>query len=120
MLDTCKSARSYCRRQCCRKDETRSKAAHEITEDGRTCYVSADRPKRFGQRALDHRQALSKPFLLGNATATRSIEPDRMDLVEIGERSVHLGDVAELCNRCDIAVHRVDRFERNQFGKRRI
>ena len=52
---------------------------------------------------------------LGNAAAARPVEPDRMHLVEIGHRPVRLGDVAQLGDRRDVAVHRIDRFERDQF-----
>ena len=39
-----------------------------------------------------------------------------MDLVEIGHRTVRVGDVAELGDRGDVAVHRVDDLEGDQLG----
>ena len=33
---------------------------------------------------------------------------------------MRLGDVAQRGDGCDVAVHRIDRFERNQFWRGRI
>ncbi len=43
-----------------------------------------------------------------------------MDLVEIGHGAVRLGHVAELGDRRDVAVHRVDRFEGDELRELRI
>jgi hypothetical protein len=48
------------------------------------------------------------------------MEADRMDLVEIGHRSVPLRDIAQLRNGRDIAVHRIDRFETDQLWPARV
>ena len=44
---------------------------------------------------------------LGDAAAARAIHPDRMHLVDIGHRLVLVGDIADLGDGSDIAVHRV-------------
>ena len=43
-----------------------------------------------------------------------------MHLVEVGERVVALGHVADFGDRRDVAVHRVDAFEHHQLGQRRV
>ena len=57
---------------------------------------------------------------LGHARAAGAVHADGMDLVEIGERAVAVGEVADLVDRRDVAVHRVDQFERHDLGRRRI
>jgi hypothetical protein len=43
-----------------------------------------------------------------------------MDLVEIGHRAVPLGDIANLRDRCDIAIHRINRLEADELRPPRI
>ncbi len=43
-----------------------------------------------------------------------------MDFVQIGHGVVSFRDVAELRDRRDIAVHRIDRFERDQLWRMRV
>ena len=52
---------------------------------------------------------------LGDAAATRAIQADRVHLVEIGHRAVTLGDIAQRGDRCDIAVHRINRLEADEL-----
>ena len=73
--------------------------------------VAADDAEGLAERALDQRDAVHQPALLGNAAAARAVEPDRMDLVEVGHRAVLLGDIEDLADRGDVAVHRVDALE---------
>ncbi len=44
-----------------------------------------------------------------------TVKPDRVNLIEIGHRAVMLGDVAQLGDRRDVAVHRIDGFEANEL-----
>src|SRR5215813_15541368 len=44
-----------------------------------------------------------------------TVEPDCMHLVEVNHRGEALGNVAELADRRDVAVHRVDRLETHQL-----
>jgi hypothetical protein len=43
-----------------------------------------------------------------------------VDLVEIGERAMAMGGVADRADRRDVAIHRIDRFEGHDLGRRRI
>src|ERR1700732_1859838 len=56
----------------------------------------------------------------GDPTAARAVTPTSMDLVEIGHRAIPLGDIANLCDGCDIAIHRIDRLEADQLRPPRI
>ena len=57
------------------------------------------------------------PSRFGNAAAARAVHADRMDLVEIGQRAIAVGEVADRGDRGDVAVHRIDAFERDQLGR---
>ena len=58
---------------------------------------------------------MRQAFALGHATAARPVEADRMNLVEVGHGAVFVGEIANLGDRRDVAVHRVDRFECDEF-----
>ena len=57
---------------------------------------------------------------LGDAAAARPVHADRMDLVEIRQRAVAFGDVADLADRRDVAVHRINRLEGDDLRRRRV
>ena len=40
-----------------------------------------------------------------------------MHLVEVGQRAIFVGKVADRRDRGDVAVHRVNAFERDQLGR---
>ena len=46
-----------------------------------------------------------------------AVHADRMDLVEVGQRVILVGEVADRGDRRDVAVHRIDAFERDQLGR---
>ncbi len=54
---------------------------------------------------------------LGNAAAALAVHADGMDFVEVGERIILVGEVADRGDRRDVAVHRIDAFERDQLGR---
>ena len=54
---------------------------------------------------------------LGNAAAARAVHADGVDLVEIGERVIFVGEVADRGDRGDVAVHRIDALEGDQLGR---
>ncbi len=65
-------------------------------------------------------EAVHDAVALGDAAAARAVEADGVDLVEIGHGAVALGDIAELGDRRDVAVHRIDGFEADQLRPRRV
>jgi len=100
--------------------QVRREAANEIA-DCRGCRdIAADDAERLRKRALDHGQAMAQSVPVGDAAAPRTIETDAMNLISIGHGVVSLGDIAELLDRRDIAVRRIDRVERDQFRHMRI
>src|SRR4029077_13163162 len=58
------------------------------------------------------------PF--SDPSAVRAVHADGMDLVEIGHRVIPLGDIANLYNWRDIAIHRIDRLETDELRLPRI
>ena len=120
MLDRGARAGGDMRRQGRREDEARREAANEINQRLRPGDIAADNAKGLAQRAFDDCEAVHQAFALGNAAAMIAVEADGVDFVEISHRAKLIGDVAELLDRSDIAVHRVDAFEGDQFRGSRI
>ena len=118
VADAGERAGRHCRRQGRGEDEAGGEAAHEVAQRGRGRDVAADDAEGLCQRAFDHGQPVAQAFALGDAAAARAVEADGMDLVEIGHRAVRFGDVAELGDRRDVAVHRVDGLEGHQLRRR--
>ena len=54
---------------------------------------------------IDRRSAY--PFAFRDAAATRAVEADGVHLVEIGDRAMGVGDIADLGDGRDVAVHRI-------------
>ena len=54
-------------------------------------------------------------FSLGNAAAARAVHANRMHFVEIGQRVIFVGEVADRRDRRDVGFHRIDAFERDQL-----
>jgi hypothetical protein len=82
--------------------------------------VAADHAECLGQRALHDVDLVEHAVALGHAATAVAVHADGVDLVEVGERVVAMGDVAHLADRRDVAVHRVDRFEGDDLGPGRI
>ena len=50
----------------------------------------------------------------GDAGAARAVHADRMDFIDIGHGAILLGEVADLAERGDVAVHRIKALARDQ------
>src|SRR5215831_17909681 len=96
--------------------KARRVTAQKIDEGGRPRNIPADHAKGLAEGALDHRWAVHDPVALGDTAAAGAVEPDGVHLVEIGHRAVAIGDVAQLADRGDVAVHRIDRLEADELG----
>ena len=57
---------------------------------------------------------------LGDAAAAGAVHADRVHLVDIGQGAEFVGQVADFGDRAEIAVHRIDRFEGDQLGRRGV
>ena len=108
------------RRQSGGEDEAAGKAADEIAQRRRCGDIATHHAERLAQRALDHGHAVHQAFAFGNAAATRTIEADTVDFIEIGHRAVLFANIQNFGDWRDVAVHRIDAFERDQFGQRGI
>src|SRR6478752_4285261 len=111
MTDRGERPRRKVRRQGAREDEARGKAADIVAERGRASDIAAHHAEGFGQRALDQGQAIAEAVALADAAATRPVEANSVDLVDIGYGTELVGNVAEGGDRGDIAVHRINRHE---------
>ena len=58
------------------------------------------------------------PVALGDAAAALAVKADGVHLVEIGQRAVFLGKVADRRDRGDMAVHRIDALEHDDLRRR--
>ena len=63
---------------------------------------------------------MGNAFALGDSAAARAVETDRVDLVEIGDGTVLLGDVADGRDRRHVAIHAVDALEGDDLRTLRI
>ncbi|PAV72687.1 hypothetical protein WR25_22134 [Diploscapter pachys] len=82
--------------------------------------IAAHHAERLAERALDDRQPVRDAFSLGNAAAARAVHADRMHFVEIGQRVIFVGEVADRGDRRDVGFHRIDALERDQLRHRRV
>jgi hypothetical protein len=82
--------------------------------------VAAETPKRLGERALDHVDAVCGTVTLAYAAAARAVHADRMHFIEIGHGAIALGEIADDVHRGDVAVHGIKAFEHDQLRPRRI
>ena len=116
MADGCGGGGGDGRRQRRGEDEARRIGAHGIDHRAGAGDVAAERAERLGQRAFDDVDAVGQPFAFGDAAAARSVHADGMDLVDIGHGVVALGEVDDLPDRRDVAIHRIDALEDDQLG----
>ena len=115
MPDRGRRGRGNRRRQRRREDEPRRIGAHRVDHRLRTRDVTAEVAERLRQRSLDHVDLVEQPFALRDPAAARPVHADRVDLVEIRHRIVLARQRRDLGHRRDVAVHRVDAFERDQL-----
>ncbi len=79
--------------------------------------VATHEAKAFGQRTLDDVDLGADAVAFGDAAAGRAVEPDRVHFVEIGDGIVAAGEVADLPDRRNVAVHRIDGLEGDDLGR---
>lgn len=85
--------------------------AYEVAQRGGGGDVAADHAEALCQRALDDVETVRHAVARGDAGAGGAIEADGMDLVEVGQRVVALGGVADGGDGRDVTVHGVDGLE---------
>ena len=102
------------------EDKTRRIGADHVDDRLIRSDVPAHHAERLAERAFDDRQPIGDAVAFGNATTARAVHADSMDFVEIGQRAICIREIANLGDRGDVAVHRIDAFEGDQLGRGRI
>ena len=105
------------RRQAGGEDEARRIAADAVDDVAGRGDIAAHHPERLAQRAFDQGDAMGDAVTLRNAAAAGTVHADGVDLVEIGQRFIAVGEVADRRDRGDVAVHRIDALESDQLGR---
>ena len=77
--------------------------------------IAAEAAERLGQRAFQNIDAVHDAVALGDAAAARTVHADGVNLVDIGHGAVALGEIADLGQRRDVAVHRIQALAGDQF-----
>ena len=98
------------------EDELRRIAAHRVDHRRARRDIAAERAEALGERALDDVDPMREPLALAQPPAARAVEADRMDLVDIGHRVVFFGELDDLGDRGDVAVHRIEALEHDELG----
>ena len=79
--------------------------------------ITAHDAERLAQRPFDDGDAAGDIVAFGNAAAARAIHAHGMDFVEIGQRIIFVGQIADGGDGGDVAIHRIDAFEGDQLGR---
>ena len=117
MADTGQSASDNDRRQRGGENKARGIRAHRIDQICLGGNIAAHQAKALGERPLDDINPVSHPVALGDAAALGPVKPNGMHLVQIGQRAIFFGQVANCANWGNIAVHRIYRLEGDDFGR---
>ena len=84
------------RRQRGGEDEPGRVAAHRVDQGGRAGDIAAHAAEGLGERGLDRRRTSAMtPSRSATPAAVRAVHPDRMHLVQIGQRAVAPGQRAD-------------------------
>jgi hypothetical protein len=83
-------------------------APKEVDKLCRSGDVPAHYAKRGAQRPVDRGQPMYGAVAFGNPAAGRAEYPNSVVLVEICHRAASLCDTANLCDRRDPSIHRID------------
>ena len=77
--------------------------------------IAAEAAERLGERAFEDVDAVHDAVAFGDAAAARTVHADRMNLVDIGHGAIALGEIADLRQRRDVAVHRIQALAGDQL-----
>ena len=98
-------------RQRGREDEAAGVAANRVDDAGRAGDEAAERAVALGEAALHDRHLAGCAERLRDPGALAPVGAGGVRLVEVRERPVLGRERADLTQRCDVGVHRVDRLE---------
>src|SRR5258706_3755589 len=80
------------------EDEAVREAADDVNQQRGPGDIAAHHPEGLGERSLDERHTMRHTIALRDTAAAHAVETDRVDLVEIGDRAVLLGDITDRRN----------------------
>src|SRR6516225_4247284 len=69
---------------------------------------------------MDHSQPMHGAVVLGEPAASRAVNINRVGFIEIGHRTIPVGDIANLADGRDVALHRVDRRKADELRPPRL
>ena len=107
-------------RQCRGEDKAGRIGPHCVDQGARTGNIAAEAAKRLGERAFDDVDAMHDAVAFGDAAAARAVHAHGVNFVDIGHRAMARGEIANLRDRRDIAIHRIEAFEHDQLRPQRI
>src|SRR6201987_5747920 len=99
------------RRQRRSEDKARREGAQVWAQSRGAGAVAAEAAERFGERALDHVDAVHGAIALADAAAAWTIHSNGVHLVDISHCAVAFGQIADAVDRRDVAVHGIEALE---------
>ena len=115
MTDRRGRSRAYRRRQRGGEDEAGGVGAHGVDDPCIPGDIAAQAAEGLCERAFENIDAVHDAVALGDTAAARAIHADRMNFIDIGHRAVALGQIADLGQWRDVAVHRIEAFAGDQL-----
>ena len=108
------------RRQSGGENKAGRETAHIIDQHRAPGDIAADQAISLAKGAFDDIDLIGDAVAFGDAAAARPVHADGMNLVEIGQGAEAPGERADLGNRRDVALHRINTFKGDDFRRRRI
>ena len=105
------------RRQGGREDEARRVGANGIAAGARGSDVAAHHAEAFGECAVDDVDPMHHAVAFGDARAMKSVQADRVNLVDEGQRVVLGAQIENVGDGGDVSVHGIDGFETHDLGR---
>ena len=99
------------------EDEARCIRADRVAAGAARGDIAAHHAEALGEGAVDDVDAVHHAVAFGDAAAAWTVQADRMHLIEIGQRAIFLGEVADGGDRRDMTVHRIDALEHDDLGR---
>src|SRR6056297_3697192 len=98
-----------------REYEARRIGSYRVAHPCASRDIPTQAPVGLGESAVDDVHAARKSFTLRDATTPCAIHANGMDLINIGECSEFLREVADRLQRAEVAVHGIYRLEGDEF-----
>ena len=115
MADRCGRGRADRRWKGGRENEARRIGAKRVNHPSTSCNVATEAAERLGEGAFDHVDAVHDAVARGYTRPARTVHADRVNLVEVGHGAIAVGEITDPMDRRDVAAHRVETLENDQF-----